>query len=73
MSRLFLIFVLLAGLLAGCREPGPGSVSGQIKSVTPERSAQNVAGPQVILRGARATYTTVWTAGDGSGDSPEAS
>jgi hypothetical protein len=73
MSRLFLIFVLLSGLLAGCREPGPGSVSGQIKAITPEGGVQNVAGAQVILRGARDTYTTVTTAGETSGDEADAS
>ena len=72
-TRLFLIFVLVAGLLSGCREPGPGSVSGQIKAATPEGGARNIAGAQVILRGARDTYTTVSTAGEESGDQADAS
>jgi hypothetical protein len=66
--RVLLIFVLLTGLLAGCRQPGPGSVSGQIKHLTPEGGVQNLVGAQVVLRGARDTFTTVSNAGEGSGD-----
>ena len=71
--RLFLIFTLVAGLLSGCREPGPGSVAGQIKATTPDGGVHNVAGAQVILRGRQDTHTTVSTAGEESGDQAEAS
>ncbi len=69
--RLCLVLVLLTGLLAGCRSPGPGSVSGQVKFLTPEGGVQNLAGAQVVLRGARDTFTTVSTAGEGSGDTQD--
>jgi len=65
---------LLFGLLAGCRQPGPGSVSGQVKFLSPDGGGvSNLAGAQVILRGARDTYTTVSSAGDGAGDQADAS
>ena len=72
-TRLFLVLVLLSGLLAGCRPSGPGSVAGQIKAATAEGEVRNLAGAQVILRGAQDTHTTVTTDGEGSGDQAEAS
>ncbi len=72
-TRLLLIFVLIAGMLSGCRDPGPGSVSGQVKATSPDGSVRNVAGAQVILRGQRDTYTTVSTEGEASGDEADAS
>ena len=72
-TRIRLVLVLFSGLLAGCREPGPGSVSGQIKALQPDGSVRNLAGAQVILRGARDTATTVSTAGEASGDEADAS
>lgn len=74
MSRIFMILVLLSGLLAGCGGPsGPGSVAGQVKAAGPDGTVLNVAGAQVILRGARDTYTTVTNEGQGSGEGAEAS
>jgi hypothetical protein len=73
LGRFFLIFVLLSTLLVACREPGPGSVSGQIKALSADGVVKNIAGAQVILRGARDTQTTVSTAGEESGDQADAS
>ena len=72
-TRILLVLVLFSGLLAGCREPGPGSVSGQIKALQPDGSVRNLAGAQVILRGARDTFTTVSNTGEASGDEADAS
>ena len=61
---LFLISVLLAGLLAGCREPGPGSVAGQVIRQTADGGVENVAGAQIVLRRGQDVRTTVSDQGE---------
>ncbi|MBA2451048.1 MAG: hypothetical protein H0V51_23800 [Chloroflexi bacterium] len=75
MMRVFLLLTLLPGLLAGCSQPaGPGSVSGQIKAASPDGAeVRNIAGAQVVLRGARDSFTTVSNDGEASGDDADGS
>ncbi|MFN8526240.1 MAG: hypothetical protein U0821_24335 [Chloroflexota bacterium] len=58
-ARYLLLLVLATSLLAGCRAPGPGSVSGQIKAIGADGAVKTLAGAQIILRGQRDTFTAV--------------
>lgn len=73
MKQIFLILVLLSALLTGCREPGPGSVSGQILAASADGALRNLAGAQVVLRGAQNTHTTVSDQTEANSDDPAAS
>ena len=65
--RIFFVVTLLLALLPACGEPsGPGGVSGQIKHLAADGTVTNLAGAQIILRGAQETFTAVSTNGEGA-------